>query len=95
MRRAHFFSIITCLLPIGCVQREMNVQSNPPGAVVYLNDREMGRTPFTKQFLWYGNYDVVLRKEGYQTLKTNAEITAPFWAMGAFRCGDGFFAVAR
>jgi hypothetical protein len=72
------------LFPLGCVQREMTVVSNPPGAVVYLNDREMGRTPFTKHFLWYGNYDVVLRKEGYQTLKTSAEITAPFWQFVPF-----------
>jgi hypothetical protein len=71
--------IFLALLPLGCVQREMTLVTDPPGAVVYLNDREMGRTPFTRQFLWYGNYDVVIRKDGYQTLKTTAEITAPFW----------------
>jgi hypothetical protein len=71
-------------LPLGCVQREMIVVSDPPGAVVTLNDREMGRTPFKKQFLWYGNYDVVLRKDGYQTVKTTAEITAPFWQFVPF-----------
>jgi hypothetical protein len=70
---------IFLLLLVGCVQRQMTVVTDPPGAVVYLNDREMGRTPFTKAFLWYGNYDVVIRKDGYQTLKTTAEITAPFW----------------
>ena len=61
------------------MQRQMNIDSKPSGALVYLNDREIGRTPFKKDFLWYGNYDVVIRKDGYQTLKTNAEITAPFW----------------
>jgi hypothetical protein len=71
-------------IPVGCVQREMVVISDPPGAVVTLNDREMGRTPFKKQFLWYGNYDVVLRKDGYQTLKTTAEITAPIWQFVPF-----------
>jgi hypothetical protein len=72
-------AIIFALLMTGCVQRQMTVLSDPPGAVVYLNDREMGRTPFTHEFLWYGNYDVVIRKDGWQTLKTTAEITAPFW----------------
>jgi hypothetical protein len=71
--------IFLAVFPLGCVQREMTVVTDPPGAVVYLNDREIGRTPFTRTFLWYGNYDVVVRKEGYQTLKTTAEITAPFW----------------
>jgi hypothetical protein len=82
IKRILIMSMATILL--GCVQREMVVTSDPPGAVVTLNDREMGRTPFRKQFLWYGNYDVVLRKDGYQTLKTTAEITAPFWQFVPF-----------
>lgn len=68
-----------CGLMNGCVQRELTVQSNPSGAIVLLNDREMGRTPFTHSFLWYGTYDVVLRKDGYQTMKTSADVNAPFW----------------
>ncbi len=78
---ANLIVLLTFLLlsPLGCVQRQLSVQSNPPGAVVYLNDREMGRTPFTHEFLWYGNYDVVVRADGYQTLKTTREITAPWW----------------
>jgi hypothetical protein len=67
------------LMLIGCMQRELVVQSDPPGAIVSLNDREVGRTPFKKTFLWYGNYDVVVRKDGYRTLKTTDEVTAPFW----------------
>jgi hypothetical protein len=75
----HGFLVLLALLPLGCVQRQLTVMTDPPGAVVWLNDREMGRTPFSRSFLWYGNYDVVVRKEGFQTLKTTAEITAPFW----------------
>jgi PEGA domain len=76
--------VLIALLLVGCVQRQMTVITDPPGAVVSLNDREMGRTPFTKNFLWYGNYDVTIRKDGYQTLKTTAEITAPFWQFVPF-----------
>ena len=39
------------------------VQSDPPGALVYLNGEEVGRTPLAHDFLWYGNYDVELRSE--------------------------------
>ena len=68
------------LLPSGgCVQRIISVQSNPTGAVVYLNDQEVGRTPVQREFTWYGDYDVVLRKEGYETLKTHAPVPAPWW----------------
>ena len=64
----------------GCgVQRQMVMQSDPPGALVYLNGDEIGRTPLTHDFLWYGNYDVILRKEGYQTAKTTTEVNPPWW----------------
>ena len=67
------------LFASGCITRTLTVKSDPPGALVDLNDQEVGRTPFTKEFLWYGEYDVVLRKEGYETLKTDAQVPAPWW----------------
>ena len=63
----------------GCVTRTLDVQSDPPGALVLLNDREVGRTPFRRDFTWYGPYDVVVRKDGYRSLKTTADVIAPFW----------------
>ena len=72
------------LLAGGCVQRVIHVRSDPPGAAVWLNDREVGRTPFDKDFLWYGDYDVVARADGYQTLKTTREVTAPWWQFPPF-----------
>ena len=63
----------------GCVRRVMHVRSDPPGAAVWLNDRQVGRTPFDREFLWYGDYDVVARADGYQTLKTHREVMAPWW----------------
>ena len=63
----------------GCVERTMTVHSQPEGALVYMQDQEIGRTPFTRNFIWYGVYDVQVRKEGYQTLKTGTPVFAPFW----------------
>lgn len=45
----------------GCVERKITIVSSPPGALVYLNDVEIGRAPVTTPFLWYGDYDVRLR----------------------------------
>jgi hypothetical protein len=74
---------IALLLPLlvasGCVRRSLTVKSDPPGALVYLNGVEVGRTPMTRDFTWYGTYDVVLRKEGYETLKTEGKVIAPWW----------------
>jgi len=63
----------------GCVEQTMTIQSDPPGALVYMNDQELGRTPLTKDFTWYGDYDVQVRMEGYETLKTHQMIIAPAW----------------
>lgn len=71
--------LLVSLVFAGCVQREISVSTSPPGAVVYLNDREIGRTPFKRQFLWYGTYDVVVRKDGYQTIKTARNVFPPVW----------------
>src|SRR5690349_3967663 len=63
----------------GCVRRQLTVQTDPPGALVHLNGQEFGRTPVTRDFTWYGTYDVELRKEGYQTQKTTGKVIAPWW----------------
>src|SRR4051794_24109096 len=73
------------LLVVGCgVRREMVIDSDPPGALVYLNHEEVGRTPLRHDFVWYGNYDVQLRKEGYQTVDTTQWVTAPWWQWPPF-----------
>ncbi len=52
------------LLCTGCIERLITVSSQPPGALVYLNDEEVGRTPVTVPFRFYGVYDVRLEHEG-------------------------------
>lgn len=71
--------LVVPMLLGGCVQRLLTVRSNPPGALLYLNGVEVGRTPLTRDFVWYGTYDVELRKPGYQTLKTTGDVKAPWW----------------
>lgn len=70
---------VACCLAGGCVGQTMTVTSDPSGALVYMNDREVGRTPLTREFTWYGAYDVQVRKEGYQTLRTTSTVIAPWW----------------
>jgi hypothetical protein len=77
--------------PLACVQRQMSIQSDPPGALVYLNGEEVGRTPLQRDFTWYGTYDVVLRQDGYETLKTRARVIAPIWQWPPFDLLAEFF----
>lgn len=55
-------SFIACS---GCVERTLRIDSEPAGAVVVLNHREVGVTPCEVEFAHYGTFDVELRKEGY------------------------------
>jgi hypothetical protein len=79
MPRLRSIVVLTLAVAVGCVERTMQIDTDPPGAIVYLNDQEVGRTPVRRDFLWYGNYDVVVRKEGYDTLKTTKWVVAPIW----------------
>lgn len=63
----------------GCLERTVTITSKPPGAVVWLNDVEVGRTPVTTGFTFYGVYDVRLRKEGYEPVVTTREAKAPIY----------------
>lgn len=63
----------------GCVRRTISINTDPQGARVILNDEEIGTSPVAVDFTWYGDYDVIIRKEGYQTLHTNHKINAPWY----------------
>lgn len=80
MRQITFPTITFMLVSVvGCVQRTITVTSEPSGALVHLNDEEVGRTPVTVPFTWYGTYDVRLERQGYAPLWTQAEAAAPWW----------------
>jgi hypothetical protein len=63
----------------GCVERVVRIKTEPTGALVFLNDEEVGRTPLSAPFTWYGDYDVVIRKEGYRTLQTHRRTPRPWY----------------
>lgn len=71
--------IIMGLPNTGCVRRKLTVNTEPAGAVIWLNDEEIGRSPATVDFLWYGDYDVVARLKGYETLRTHHRLVAPWY----------------
>ncbi len=63
----------------GCIRRTITIHSQPSGALVYLNDEEVGRTPTTVPFTFYGVYDVRLVKEGYATLHAARRAEPPLY----------------
>ncbi len=63
----------------GCLERRIQVTSEPPGATVWLNDVEVGRTPLKTGFKYYGTYDVRVRKDGYEPIWTPRTANTPLW----------------
>jgi len=62
----------------------MFITSAPAGALVFVSDVEVGRTPVTVPFTWYGDYDIILRLDGHETLKTHANINVPIYEIPPF-----------
>lgn len=73
--------LLVCLLVSlpGCVERTISVTSEPAGALVYLNEQEVGRTPVRVPFTFYGTYSVRLQRDDYVTLNTTHKAKAPWW----------------
>ena len=87
MRRPWPWPWLACLavaVSCGCVRRTLVITTEPPNAKVFLNDEEVGRSKVTTDFLWYGDYDVVIRKEGHKTLKTHWRVHAPWYQQVPF-----------
>ena len=63
----------------GCVERELTINTSPQGALVIISDVEVGRTPLTMPFTWYGDYELIIRKDGYKTLNTHEPINPPIY----------------
>jgi len=65
------------ILLAGCVERKLTINTEPSGARVILNDQEIGVSPVTVSFNWYGDYWVRISKDGYETLNTHRRLHAP------------------
>lgn len=72
-------SLIASLLLAGCVERKLTINTEPRGALVTLNDEEIGESPVTVSFNWYGDYCVRIEKEGFETLNAHRELKGPWY----------------
>ncbi len=74
---------LTVMLPAaaGCIRRTITINTVPQGARVMLNDQEIGTSPVSTDFTWYGDYNVTLQKPGYQTLDTNQVVQTPWYEL--------------
>lgn len=63
----------------GCVERKLLLRSEPTGANVTVNGKDIGMTPADVPFITYGDYDIVASAPGYQRLRVVEPVAPPWW----------------
>ncbi len=63
----------------GCVARSLTIRTDPPDALVYVDDVYQGASPATFDFDWYGWHRVTLHKDGFQRVEDRQLLQAPPW----------------
>ena len=71
--------VLCALAAVGCVRRRLFINSNPLGALVYVDNEQIGTTPCAVDFTYYGTREIRLVKPGFETLKVNQPIPPPWY----------------
>ena len=77
---ACLIAVFALLLLSGCVQRILRIESDPPGASVYVNGKAAGKTPLEHPFDFYGEFEIVLRHTDHQSKRIVHEASPPWYA---------------
>ena len=72
-------SLLFLIFLAGCTERWIQVRSEPPGATVYVDGENIGVTPCKTRFVWYGQREVVLERDGYESHVEIVRLRAPWW----------------
>jgi hypothetical protein len=71
--------VAVALAATGCVERRYTIRSDPPGALVVVNGEEIGRAPVSRNFTFYGDRDITLMLDGYQTQRIIQPVKSPWY----------------
>lgn len=71
--------LLLALIQTGCVHRRVTFNSNPQGALVRVDGKDVGYTPASVDFTWYGTREVQLLKDGYETQTQLVNISPPWY----------------
>ena len=79
LKRSAIILMLISLLQTGCVHRRVTINSNPAGALVRIDGKDIGYTPASVDYTWYGTREVQLLKDGYETQTQFIKIGAPWY----------------
>lgn len=66
------------------MHRRMTIRSDPPGALVLLEGNEIGYTPVTVDFTYYGTREIKLVKDGFEPLTVMQKVPTPWYQVLPF-----------
>lgn len=72
-------AVLLCAPSGGCVIRRMMIDTNVPGAVVYVDDQIIGTTPASAPFTYYGTRKITIIPDGYETLTVYHKFERPWY----------------
>ena len=78
---------LVLLLPValtGCVERMLEIRSEPSQAEVYRDGERLGQTPLVMNYEHYGTREITLVKEGYRSHRQLVELNSPWWQIFPF-----------
>jgi hypothetical protein len=75
---------LTVSLPACAARRELVITSDPPGALVRLDDTVVGTTPYSTRFDAYGSRRITLYHPGYRTVSVVEKIKPPWYGRFPF-----------
>lgn len=70
---------VSILSGIGCVERRMTVRTVPSNALVVIDGQEVGHSPVSVPFTYYGDRQIKVHKDGYETKTINQRVSTPWY----------------
>ncbi|MCD0462180.1 PEGA domain-containing protein [Roseiconus lacunae] len=77
-----FTVLLVCtgtLLCTGCVRRRMTVRTNPPGAMVSVDNQVIGSSPAATPFTYYATREFRIEADGYETETIRRRFNPPWY----------------
>lgn len=62
----------------------MTIATNPPGARVLVDGQDVGLTPVSADFTYYGTRQITLIKDGYETRTVMQRVRTPWYQIPPF-----------
>lgn len=71
-------SALVMLVSIGCVQRRLQIRSQPEGAFVSIDRQPVGSTPLSVPYTYSGSREIQLEMDGFKTVRVEQNVR-PAW----------------